>query len=365
MDKSRFLWLVSHKFSNNLLSEEETELKELMIKNPEWQEEYDILSKFWHGSGELSLDIDMDEAYKRIIPRLDIGKNASFKTRTIKRAGRIRIISIAASILLLISFTGITVFLTTYHKRKAQNDIQWVYFSTGHSEKAKLTLSDGTKVWLNVNSTLKYPTAFTGKCREVFLIGEATFEVKHHPSHQFQVITRNMIVKDIGTIFDVQAYPDHRIEEATLIHGSIEVFVKNTKINRKMDKPEETAIVNNIHDEGSLNNNIDVKPQMAFIPRSLITIVQKERKEKIDSMSQHDLIHQRQQQMVFNNESFLSLAQQLEIRYGVVIQITNEKVESYRFTGIFTHENLEEALKALQLTEKFTYTIHGNFVIIN
>lgn len=365
MDKNQFLWLVTHKFSNDLLPEEETELKELINKNSEWQEEYDALSKFWHASGELSLDIDVDEAYNQIVPHLLISEAASSQKGDVKRSSRIRIISIAASILLVISFTGITLFLKTSHKKKADNNLQWTYFSTNHSEKGELTLSDGTKVWLNVNSTLKYPTVFTGKYRQVFLIGEATFDVKHDPSHQFQVITRNMIIKDVGTIFDVQAYPNNRIEKATLIHGSIEVLVKNTEIQKTIDQPNETAIVNNIQDVDSLNNT-HTKLKIAFTPRSsLITIVQKGQKDKIDSMLQDGLINQNRKQMVFNDESFSSLAQQLEIRYGVVIQITNEKVRNYRFTGIFTHENLEQALKALQLTEKFTYTIHGNFVIIH
>lgn len=365
MDKNRFLWLVAHKFSNDLLPEEEAELKELISKYPEWREEYDTLYRFWHTTGELSPDIDVEEAYNQIIPSLHKRKNESIKIKNVKRSGRIRIISFAAIILLLILFAGIALFSVTSHKQKFRNDIKWSYFSTNHLQKAELTLSDGTKVRLNINSTLRYPVSFTGKYYKVFLIGEATFDVKHDSSRQFQVITRNMIVKDIGTQFDIKAYPNNQVEEATLIHGSIEVLVKDTKIKRTIDKPNETAIVKNAHDIDSLNHIYDRLKITSIRRPSLITIVKKTQKEKIDSILMDNRTRQNRKQIVFNNEDFVALAQQLEVRYGVVIQINDEKVRHYRFTGIFTHENLQEALKALQLTEKFTYTIHGDFVMIN
>jgi transmembrane sensor len=99
--------------------------------------------------------------------------------------------------------------------------------STPRGGQYQLTLPDGTKVWLNAASSITYPTAFTGESRKVSITGEAYFEVVHNNKQPFSVTVNGMDVKDIGTHFNINAYPDEQWMNTTLLEGKVEVTIKN------------------------------------------------------------------------------------------------------------------------------------------
>jgi len=86
-----------------------------------------------------------------------------------------------------------------------------------------LTLADGTLVWLNAASSIKYPTAFTGNERRVEITGEAYFEVKHNAAKPFRVVCNGQLVEDLGTHFNINAYSDENAVKTTLLEGSVAV----------------------------------------------------------------------------------------------------------------------------------------------
>lgn len=100
-------------------------------------------------------------------------------------------------------------------------------------EKASLTLSDGTRVWLNAGSRFTYPAAFTAADRQVELVGEGFFEVTHNPRAPFRVHTSSMEIKVLGTKFNLKAYDDE-ISRVTLAEGAVEVTAgKGEKLTLK------------------------------------------------------------------------------------------------------------------------------------
>lgn len=86
----------------------------------------------------------------------------------------------------------------------------------------KVVLSDGSEVWLNAGSQLRYPTKFTGDSREVELIGEAYFEIKHNPKKPFKVHTKDQHIQVLGTGFNISSYPNS-ITTTALAHGKVSV----------------------------------------------------------------------------------------------------------------------------------------------
>lgn len=106
----------------------------------------------------------------------------------------------------------------------------------------QLELADGTKVWLNASSSLKYPTRFAGKERQVELTGEAYFEVTHNASMPFKVKTNKEIVTVLGTHFNVNAYHDEPSVKTTLLEGKVKVNALNSKASGIL-KPGEQAIL--------------------------------------------------------------------------------------------------------------------------
>jgi len=104
-----------------------------------------------------------------------------------------------------------------------------------------ITLSDGTNVWLNAASSIKYPTTFTGKDRQVELSGEAYFEVAHNKVMPFKVKTTTQVVEVLGTHFNVNAYTDESSTKTTLLEGSVRVTHNNEE---KMLVPGEQSSLN-------------------------------------------------------------------------------------------------------------------------
>ncbi|WP_448698164.1 FecR family protein [Mucilaginibacter sp. AW1-3] len=123
-----------------------------------------------------------------------------------------------------------------YNSTNNKDQVSYNTLATAQGEQSPypLVLADGTKVWLNAESSITFPTAFNGKERIVKLIGEAYFEVKHNEKQPFKVQTETQTIEDIGTSFDVNAYANEPILKTTLVEGSI-------KVNNELLKPNEQA----------------------------------------------------------------------------------------------------------------------------
>jgi transmembrane sensor len=106
---------------------------------------------------------------------------------------------------------------------RSKSEIVYNTLSTPRGGQYRLTLSDGTIVFLNAASSLTYPATFTGNERKVTLTGEAYFEVAHHASKPFSVITTGQVVEVLGTHFNVNSYDDEPYIRTTLIQGSVKV----------------------------------------------------------------------------------------------------------------------------------------------
>lgn len=127
----------------------------------------------------------------------------------------------------------------------------------------QITLSDGTKVWLNAASSLRFPTVFKGTRREVEVGGEAYFEVAHNASMPFIVKNGNAIIKVLGTHFNVNSYKDENDIKITLLEGKVKISSADEK--RSLDiNPGQQAVVNPSGDNLSVNDDVDIESIMAW-----------------------------------------------------------------------------------------------------
>ncbi|WP_209866118.1 FecR domain-containing protein [Chitinophaga sp. OAE865] len=122
-----------------------------------------------------------------------------------------------------------------------------------------VTLSDGTKVWVNVGSSITYPVAFTGNERKVFLTGEAYFEVTRQPEKKFIVQSGHSITEVLGTHFNIHAYKDEQGITTTLIEGAVRVL---TDGRTQQLAPGQQAIVDNGNIK--MRTNVDVEQVLAW-----------------------------------------------------------------------------------------------------
>jgi transmembrane sensor len=115
----------------------------------------------------------------------------------------------------------------SYTALNGSHEVLYNTMTTPRGRQYQLVLADGSRVWLNSASSLRFPTAFTGKDRAVELTGEGYFEVADDAAHPFIVKTRNMDIHVMGTGFNVMAYGDEEATAATLVHGSVEIEAGN------------------------------------------------------------------------------------------------------------------------------------------
>ncbi|WP_316840422.1 FecR family protein [Pedobacter gandavensis] len=117
--------------------------------------------------------------------------------------------------------------------------------STPKGGQYQIILSDGTKVWLNAASTLKYPEQFKGNQRLVELSGEAYFEVSHQPKKPFLVKSGQQTIKVLGTHFNVNAYPEESRLKTTLLKGSVMVLVNHTSYSKILIPGQQSVMESN------------------------------------------------------------------------------------------------------------------------
>jgi len=138
--------------------------------------------------------------------------------------------------------------------------IQYNKLSTPRGGQFRITLPDGTKVWLNSASSLKYPTAFAGSERVVMLEGQGYFEVARNAAQPFKVMVNEMEVQVLGTHFDVMAYKDENTVNTTLLEGVVQV---KEGAGLKLLKPGQQAVLNN--QSGTISvQEADVKKIIAW-----------------------------------------------------------------------------------------------------
>ncbi len=115
-----------------------------------------------------------------------------------------------------------------------------------YGKRSSITLSDGSTVWLNAGSRLLYPNRFNTKNREVFLIGEAFFDVANDPGRTFTVRTNDLSVEVLGTQFNIASYPDEKIVQTVLTEGKIKLSYGNNSLLKKdiMLAPRQMALFN-------------------------------------------------------------------------------------------------------------------------
>lgn len=126
---------------------------------------------------------------------------------------------------------------------ETEAQVQNFTLSTPKGGQYRITLADGTKVWLNAASSISYPSIFTANERRVVLRGEAYFEVAHNVHKPFIVNTETQEIKVLGTAFNVNAYENEGVTVTTLVHGRVQLKGPNTS-NPSYLNPGEQAVLN-------------------------------------------------------------------------------------------------------------------------
>ncbi|HYF32805.1 MAG TPA: FecR family protein [Chitinophagaceae bacterium] len=229
--------------------------------------------------------------------------------------------------------------------------------STRNGSRSRINLPDGSVVWLNAGSKLVYDKTFGGEVREVTLTGEAYFDVVKNEQKPFIIHANNIDIKVLGTLFNVKSYPGENKTEASLIHGSIEVLIRNRPANSQkvILRPNEKIIV--LDEPPAAATDKKNRQAEPFVAISHLNYETRDSTYLETSWVENKLL--------FRDESFKDVAIKLERWYGVLIHFENESLQQLRFTGSFIrNESIHQAMAALRLTGGFNYSINDNIIRI-
>ncbi len=227
-----------------------------------------------------------------------------------------------------------------------------------------VSLPDGTRIWLNSESRLTYPERFEGKTREVYLEGEGYFMVSKDRKHPFIVRTSDINVKVLGTTFNVKSYPSENTIQTTLVEGSV-IIENNKKGTANSEiirlKPNQQAIY--VRQFGiSAKKPSAPAPKLVKQTRPVSDSIKQVSINK--SVNMEAVTSWKDNKLYFDDESFQTIADKLERRFGVSIYFTDNEIVKFRFSGRFDQISIEEALAALKFASAFQYTIEKEKIYI-
>ncbi|SHI54138.1 FecR family protein [Arenibacter nanhaiticus] len=207
-----------------------------------------------------------------------------------------------------------------------------------YGKKFQVTLSDGTKVFLNSGSSMKFPVKFIkGANRTVFLTGEAFFEVAKNKD-PFIVSANNAKIRALGTAFNVSAYPGEKDVSTVLVEGSVGIYRYKEQFSKEHStvlEPDHMAIWNKEKKE-VIVKVVDVEMYTAWVSGK----------------------------MIFRNTPFKIIRKKLERHYNIQIINNNRELDEKVYNAVFDVETIREVMQTLDESFSIKYTIENNKIII-
>ncbi|HER09947.1 MAG TPA: DUF4974 domain-containing protein [Bacteroides sp.] len=269
----------------------------------------------------------------------------------------------AVIILLLVSGTGYLLIRSGFSPGRTLTSHE---ITVPKGSRTQITLEDGSTVWLNAESTLKYPSRFARSVRQVELTGEAYFTVTKSPDRPFVVLTSDVRIKVLGTSFNVKAYPNEDIIETTLESGLVnieKIRAEKGESGKIILKPRQKLVLY----KSTLNAEItEVKDKAGTAPVAAEGREPQEvRKPSLYSNYETELATSwKDGKLIFRGESLDLLTARLEKSYNVNIRIADPELNQKTYTGTFENETIEQALEALCLASDIKFTIEKNDITI-
>lgn len=291
-------------FKGETSFQEEVELKKWMAESKE-NERFFLQERFLYDSILLNKDLHQNE-----------GRRAKFKTIVFWNS----LVRVAAVVLFL---TTVGLLLNkVYENSSTTNQLNTVIVPVG--QRINLIMADNSSVWLNSNTTFKYPTKFSKKQREVYLDGEAHFEVTANEKRPFTVRTSQGGIKVTGTTFNVSAYSKHDKFETSLFEGHLRVYLNNSSQIINIDPAQSVNIENG--------------------------------KAIISQIKDYDKYIWKKGLIAFDNKKLDEILSVLEPYFNIKIVVDADSIFDNAYTGKFRQsDGIDYILGILQKNIQFTY----------
>jgi ferric-dicitrate binding protein FerR (iron transport regulator) len=321
------------------------------------KEYFDKIKAYWALTGNQvnKEKSDPELQWSRLKAKIELeptNSNKKLKTRILISAG------IAASWIVFFALGS----LFNNHSEKSEGaKSKTTEITAPLGAKSIVKLPDGTTVWLNAGSKISYNQDFDKSDRNVQLTGEAYFSVATNKAKPFVVKTSGILVRALGTRFNVKAYPEEKTITATLEEGKIDVQVlQNNKQNNQIVLTPNQKVVfykkSNDFENHSTSKSVETKT-----PSAKISPEEKEL-EVAHNVNTELYTSWKDARWIIEAMPLATLTPMLERRFNMKINLNKDDLKNYNFTGIIENETIEQILAALKFTAPIDYEIQKDTI---
>ena len=353
--------------NEGLTAQEQADLKEF-LKSSANMDYFKKTYILWHNTQYVGGEEYVEKALRRALSRIEKQKQ---QFELFESSGlRFQFRKMAAAILIAFTLGVLSYHFVVNHIQTASSPVAVIETSkviVPLGSQSQVELPDGTMVTLNAGSNLHYETSFGQGTREVRLEGEGYFKVVKNVSIPFVVKAKDVIIKALGTEFNVKAYPDENTIQTTLVNGLVTVSQINTTENTQEIalKPKQTVTY---YEHIATVSAVKDEPQM----RPALSLPSKQPAEKatIDKVELKNNIKPelytswKDSRWVIESELLSDLAVKLQRRYDVQIVIADEVLKQYPFNGTLTDETLEQVLDIMKSIAPINYSLNKKTVTL-
>jgi len=330
MDKDQFLLLATKVLSGNALPEEEVLLQNTLHADPEFRLLFEKYKRYWNQS-TAGQPADVENALAATWNK--INRSAASTPYAVQPRLRklfyIKRIAVAAALL------GVVLITWWLFAIRRQEGVEMVDTYNPKGIRSSIVLPDGSKVWLAAGSRLKYPKTFASSIRDLYLEGEAFFEVTRNPQKPFVVHLKEGAVKVLGTSFNIKAYEENKAILTSVATGKVAFIPAAHHTDTILLTPGKKSMYN-ITTGITVVKETDAAADKGWIDGILL----------------------------FEVETLGDIAITLERYYGKAIVFKDERLKKYRYTGKFANISPAEILHFLSKTKAFHYTVSDSLIVI-
>ncbi|RIH64199.1 FecR family protein [Mariniphaga sediminis] len=309
-----------------------------------------------------SLNIQYEELYDKIRNKINT-RSSSNSPQSIMPFRKL--LRVAAVLVVVFLFGGLASFFIFRQPPEKEPIKQYCEVVAPYGARSEIVLPDGTKVWLNAGSKLRYSTDFNVSNRDLTLSGEGFFDVSKNVKMPFVVNALDMKITALGTQFNVKAYEDDETIETTLVEGKVMLESEASRYKYSENiylTPNQKAVLIKGGKELRVEDTsdkpmVDNKKKEEITPSAKLII-----QEKIDPLPD---ISWKNNKLVFVAEELSEILIKLERKYNVRFHCESTKIRNYKFTGTLEDETLQQVLDAIKISAPFDYSFKGTEVTLS
>lgn len=324
------MWLVTKSISGEISAEEKAEFDEIIETNPEFKARYQLIERFWKQETFSNQSSDADRALQKVLTRINEKPAVQKKGLVVSLWGKVA----AAAMIVFACAAGLYYYDNITPVRQ---EIVFVEKYNARGIRSVLTLTDGTRIWLNSDSKIGYPEKFANDVREVHLSGEAFFDVAKDTKKPFIIHTDDAAVRVLGTSFNVKAYSNEDRVQTSVVSGKVAFIPKANGVQN------DTLLLTKSHKVTYTATSGEIKTE--------ITNTEDDR-EWINGKH------------VYKAETLALIGKRLERTFNKKVLIRNPKLAEQRFTATFEDSSLKEIMYYLSMTSQFKYSITDSTLVI-